>query len=366
MNGLDNRKIVEIFDTMISKRVFECFLGKARNILGSEQTYRMLLVESLIDAGIQRDRIIAEYPAKCGGLIDLAILCRDGTEVEHLFEIKGGAYNVRHALHDELNYEKLEKQDFRKLRNTGSEMTKRWFIALDLSMLGGVVESEKLKEVGSLCESHDVCFVYYDFRSETAEVTLAGELTSECAIASRSPGAFMAPEQQEVLLQNEVWLGVAKGRINQHEQNAVISLCLGLRRAGIPASSISLETQFKCAPSKSRRKEGSSRPDVCVFDPSINGLFNLYAEGKRNQSRDSLKLMKLQSLIEVKNNPTEKQALEDIEKLDNWRVLLRNEADKLGIETHLLFQFVTFNTSEGVIRACEEAAFEKNVDLRII
>jgi len=101
-------------------------------------------------------------------------------------------------------------------------------------------------------------------------------------------------------------------------------------------------------------------------DPTINGNFNLYAEGKVKQDRDAMKLSKLQSLIEVKSDPTKAEAIDDIVKLDEWRTLSHLRAEKDGITCNSFYQFVVFNAADEVIEVATKKSDELKVDVRFI
>jgi hypothetical protein len=111
-----------------------------------------------------------------------------------------------------------------------------------------------------------------------------------------------------------------------HEQNQVLRVYHALMRHSVPDYEISLETQFQFA--KGNTENGKRKPDICIFDPTINGKFNLYMGGKVAQSGDALKLSKLQRPIEVKVSPSIRDALNDIKKLADWRSQLNSKASE--------------------------------------
>jgi hypothetical protein len=365
-NAEQNMPIIKGHDFMLE--VLKSFFSRARNVTGSEETYRALLVYQLRQAGIEFEDIVAEYRA-VSGRIDLAILDRSkGGEViiSDLIEIKGGAYGNRHALHDELK-PGLESRDLRKLEETGDSNTRRWFIALDLSSIRGPVSDEARSWVTHECASRNIGFAYYDFSTLEAEVVSAsGKINMP--IEDQTPSYRMNHELTKILDSDLFWAKVRKGWDSQrlHEQNQVLRIYEALMLHSIPDYAISLETQFQFA--KGNTKNGNNRPDICVFDPTINGKFNLYAQGKSTQSRDALKLSKLQRLIEVKVSPSLSDALDDINKLAKWRSQMKSKAQSLGVEIPggACFMFVAANVDDEIVPEIMETAKDMNISVKIL
>lgn len=151
-----------------------------------------------------------------------------------------------------------------------------------------------------------------------------------------------------------------------HEQNQVLRIYEALRIHGFPYYSISLETQFKFAGGAT--KNSKKRPDICVFNPPINGIFNLYKQGNGNQSGDSLKIDKLQSLIEVKVAPDLTEATLDIEKLCKWREKIEAVAICEGIiyRDDIRYQFIASNVKADVAEVIHRLGKRLEIDVRII
>ena len=347
--------------------VLKAFFARARNIVGSEETYRAILVHQLRNVGIHCDDIVAEYPTG-SGRIDLAILSRDqpGESIAHLIEIKGGAYGNRHALHDELKAG-LEKKDLKKLKETGDVNTKRWFIALDLSSIKGPIDLEARSWAASECTRRGINFVYYDFFSLFAQIISSGRQLV-LSVEDQPTNYRMDPEAASVMDSDLFWEKSSKACQSKvlHEQNMVLRIYEALMSHRLPDYAVSLETQFQFA--KGRSKNGKNRPDICIFDPTINGKFNLYAQGRIAQSRDALKLSKLQRLIEVKVAPTIGDALDDIKKLAGWRAQMQSRANDLGVEMHdqVGFMFVAAHVDSRIQPEIIDYARDLGISTRIL
>lgn len=128
------------------------------------------------------------------------------------------------------------------------------------------------------------------------------------------------------------------GNINWHEQNQVLRIYERLVYSGFPDYSVSLETYFNFA--KGRGKEGNDRPDIAVFNPSVNGKLNLYVGSVTKMSRDAMKIQKLQALIEVKVAPSKDQALCGIRKLNCWRNRIRDVCPDLEFDFPEIARFI--------------------------
>ena len=120
------------------------------------------------------------------------------------------------------------------------------------------------------------------------------------------------------------------------EADLVSTLYQAFRDSGCAANQLALETYFGFAPGNMHQ-----RPDICVFDPEIDGHFNLYPRGDSRKSYDSLKLANLRLLIEVKGGlPLIKRRdatladvyLGDIEKMARWRSVVEQAGKKLGVD----------------------------------
>lgn len=365
-NVEQNMPCIKDYDLMLE--VLIAFFSRARNLTGSEETYRALLVYQLRQAGIEFDDIVAEYSTE-SGRIDLALLDRrKGGEaiITDLIEIKGGAYGNRHALHDEFKLG-LESKDLKKLEETGDSNTRRWFIALDLSSIKGPVNEEARSWVTNECVQRNISFAYYDFSTLEAEVVSAGA-TINLPIEDQTPNPRMNHELTRILDSDLFWSQVRNNSRSQgmHEQNQVLRIHEALMLHSIPDYAVSLETQFKFA--RGKTKNGKNRPDICVFDPAIDGNFNLYTRGKSTQSRDALKLSKLQRLIEVKVSPGISDAIDDIHKLAQWRSQMKSEAEELGVELsgEACFMFVAANVDDRIIPEIMDSAKELNISVKII
>ena len=215
------------------------FLQHARGIHGSEANYRAMLYLSLRRIGIDESSLEAEYPTASGHLIDLAVRTEDGCH--HLFEIKGGAYGTRHALHDEIRTKILER-DLKKLALTGSETTGLWMIALDLSPIGGRLEKRRIEWLAEECTKRNIALLYFDVAESHAQVFPAKGPRYGLEVPQLKSGAEPGLDIGEVIGSDAFWRSVRGVRSGGHEQNQVLRFYEALLEVNVPARSISFET----------------------------------------------------------------------------------------------------------------------------
>lgn len=337
------------------------FLQHARGIHGSEANYRAMLYRSLRKLGIDESSLEAEFPTASGHLIDLAVRSDDGCH--HLFEIKGGAYGNRHALHDEIKAKILER-DLKKLAMTGSETTGRWMIALDLSPIGGRLEKGRVDWLAEECTKRNIALLYFDFAESHAQIFPAKGERYALEIPELKSEGSPSLTIGGVIASDTFWRSVRGIRSGGHEQNQVLRLYEALLDGNVPARSISFETYFGFA--KGMGIQGNKRPDIALFDPQLGGRFNLYRAGKSRESFDAIKLMKLIALIEVKASPSLNQALADITKLALWRQMIKIARASQGITSpdECRYIFSSFNTGEDVVKAAAARAAVLGIEAR--
>jgi hypothetical protein len=144
----------------------------------------------------------------------------------------------------------------------------------------------------------------------------------------------------------------------QQEADVVATLYRGLLVQGFASRQIAAECYFAFAPKKGKPKKVSpsysqsgalpgyhaclglgsrgmhERPDLCLFEPEVDGHFNLYRKGNRLKSYDARKLAALTVMAEVKGGATLQQSRDktlvnkyraDITKLVTWRGLVGRE-----------------------------------------
>jgi len=123
----------------------------------------------------------------------------------------------------------------------------------------------------------------------------------------------------------------------QSEADVVAVIYRSLLMNGYLPLQLALETYFSFAPGKMQQ-----RPDLCVFDPEVEGHFNLYPSGDTTRSYDRLKLATLKVMVEVKGGATLQRHTDsklvktygdDIEKLSRWHNAVRDAAHELGLDT---------------------------------
>ena len=122
--------------------------------------------------------------------------------------------------------------------------------------------------------------------------------------------------------------------IDAHEANYVANIYNLLRKEGLEACQISLETYFDFARVNSAMPK---RPDITLFDSGFDGLFNLYKDGNKDTPNDIHKIKFLNTLIEIKgseslNAKNEKARFDaysaDIDKLKKWQELISQKTKK--------------------------------------
>ncbi|MCH9829789.1 MAG: hypothetical protein K0U79_18845 [Gammaproteobacteria bacterium] len=356
------REIVESGVLEIVPSDFCKFFQSSRGITGTEATYRALLYSHFLQLGIPSDDMVAEYPATTGGMLDLAIC--NGSAVEHLFEIKGGAYGNRHALKDEIKEGILEK-DLRKLEATGTASTKRWMVALDLSSIGSHLNPSRLEWLARECSKRSITLLYFDLDKEIeiAKVFHPRGQVDEIRIPPTDEQRGVGAEVLDSLGSDAFWQGIPGVRNGLHEQNSVLRAYGALLAQGLSTRSISLETYFQFA--KGKGEEGNNRPDIAVFKPEIKGMFNLYRYGKYSDPLDPIKVHYLLALIEIKVAPNRSQVEEDIQKLSRWRDSVYKSCEKNGITypDYSKYIFVGFCTSSEVASLAADRGKELGIDV---
>jgi hypothetical protein len=135
--------------------------------------------------------------------------------------------------------------------------------------------------------------------------------------------------------------------ISGSEDDYVFRLYHALRQAGCGVQQLSLETYFGFARRGVSRMQ--LRPDLCLFEASIGGHFNLYRGGRKVVSNDALKLHALRTLIEVKGSVGSAKHPEamfvlslerDLDKLANWKAMLMAASADLGVYRSISADFM--------------------------
>ncbi|MCZ6894363.1 MAG: hypothetical protein O7H40_10000 [Gammaproteobacteria bacterium] len=220
--------------------------------------------------GYEANDVVAELRT-AKGRVDISI--NNDAGARHLTEIKGGAHGGQHALHRELGSTIVER-DLKKLREFDSSSTCRWLIALDLSSIKKGVGKEKIEWTEKQCAEKEIAFVYFELENTRARVFLPGQTETSLEVVPQAPNARTDEDRIKLIDSRKFWQSVSFGKISWHEQNQVLRIYERLVDSGFSDYSVSLETYYNFA--KGRGKEGNDRPDIAVFNPSVNGKLNWY------------------------------------------------------------------------------------------
>ncbi|WP_413674437.1 hypothetical protein ACEN9H_08750 [Massilia cellulosiltytica] len=306
--------------------LFARFFADTAAVCGHEKTLHANFMHQLLMDGVPRDCIAREH-ADGDKRIDLVVhanrsgdrwLARDDAVVA--FEFKGGAYNVRNALHDTIDSEGYcaDMDKLATLRRQGAEA---WFVCVDMAELGLALSPRQQQRVAGQCARRGVHFAYYAQGADHCVIARPGTKPVDVALACgmvRNEGPVRwqdcLPELASLLNRADVTEDTVTGFIYH-----------ALQRAGVGTNRLSLETYFNCAAQGTRMHQ---RPDLCVFGDRVGGRFNLYRSGDRRRPNDGIKIGDLQAVIEVKSSANArrvsaaafaKKIAADIDKLVWWR-----------------------------------------------
>ena len=132
------------------------------------------------------------------------------------------------------------------------------------------------------------------------------------------------------------------------QADIVGALYSALVNKGCSARQLSLETYFGFAPG-SRMQQ---RPDLCIYEPTIDGRFNLYPYGNRNMSNNAVKLSNIRAFIEVKgskalasksDNALIKNYISDLEKISQWKVAMGDSARTHDVRFNCDYLFIAID-----------------------
>jgi len=246
------------------------------------------------------------------------------------------------------------------------------------------MDTELRRKAAGLCISRGIGFAYFCQGEETFLIVEPGGVLKEerlptCVSLATKAGSSRPSDLASRSSLSEVVSGAA-GRMADEilgsEDDYAFRLYHALRLTGYTADQLSLETYFGFANTGGSRMQ--DRPDLCVFDASVCGNFNLYRQGKRSASNDALKVHALRALVEVKGSVSTARngqssfvrSLEaDIQKLANWKVTLDAAASNLGIcragppdFVLAVFDPDASALSEDVVARLEEQAERVGVD----
>jgi hypothetical protein len=235
-------------------------------------------------------------------------------------EFKGGAYGTRNALHDTIGADG-RCADLDKLLPHRMQGIECWFICVDAIELGISLSPVARKRLAARCSQLGINFAYHA-QNEPTFLFCQDGVSENYALAIKSTNIATQDIQWRDCLSCLPQLMLNH---SASEDTYTGLLYHALRRTGFGADQLSIETYFNCGAHGSRM---AKRPDMCIFGKEVNGRFNLYRRGIKNQSNDEIKIRNLQAVVEVKgSSATErlsdkafaKQIWADIDKLMSWR-----------------------------------------------
>lgn len=311
------------------------FFAQCDGIVGTEANYQALLAIELEKAYPGRVRREHKLPEAGRGGLDVVVLDAAG-EAEYVFELKGGAYNTRNALQDVFDVDGV-CSDMLRLARLRVPPNKRWLVAVDAIELGRSLRYPQQKRAASAARSMNTSFAYFGHGDDAFLMAEADGKNRFPEVGHSLSDSGKQADVQEVLRGDQLQRALrgAAGSVAM-EADLVSTIYRAFRDSGCAANQLALETYFGFAPGNMHQ-----RPDICVFDPEIDGHFNLYPRGDSRKSYDSLKLANLRLLIEVKGGlPLIKRRdatlanvyLGDIEKMARWRSVVEQAGKKLGVD----------------------------------
>ncbi|PLY13785.1 MAG: hypothetical protein C0631_13300 [Sedimenticola sp.] len=323
-------------DNKAIERALNQFFTKANGIVGSEANYQVLLaveLEKEYPGKVRREHRMAETGR---GGVDVVVLSEEG-EALAAFELKGGAYNSRNALQDVFT-EDGNCQDMNKLSKLKVVPAHRWLVAVDAIELGRSLSYRKQIRAAETAGSYNVSFAYHGHGDKTFLLAPSGGRVRYPEIGTMQPEISGKSIDLSTLITRQ---GVERDLIAasqsiQLEADIVTIIYRSLLAQGYSAKQIALETYFNFAPGNMHQ-----RPDICLFAPGVDGHFNLYPEGNTSRSYDSLKLSMLKLLVEVKggrpllgkkDSTLQNIYRKDIEKLNQWKVVINGAAQRLSLD----------------------------------
>lgn len=320
----------------LSKNTLSLIFGDAFSFCGKEDVIHGIIYHRLRESGLLITQIAREQPiSKPTNRVDLVTFDKNSNgqfkSTSHIpqlaIEVKGGAYNVRNALKDEISSDGYCK-DMAKLEREVLTGIESWFICIDMPQLGRSVSPHLITLVHKQCEMRGISFAYYCQGEDNFYHAPMGEKPS--LVPVYVDGCKGSDFNVSTVLDegNQLFNMMCEGllQINGHEANTVAALYHLFRCSGYAVNQLSLETYFSFA-----KRPGSTmhdRPDMVLFDSSFDGMFNLYKNGNASQSNDAHKLEHINTVFEVKGSATMNKkgpsarlndCLSDLAKLDLWK-----------------------------------------------
>jgi len=370
------------------KSVFTSFFSELSGVVGSEKTLHALYYHHLLKGGFKPSQIAREY--RLGkSPVDIVLFDskakgnfrEESSLVRTAIEFKGGAYGNRNALYDTISVAGY-CSDLDKLRPFRADGLECWFVCVDLAELGISLNQKSREQVATQCKKYGVNFAYY-CTGEDKGMILGNDGKIEYV-------KVLPSKDQNQSAASTITLASTKQSLSHFKNNAhgivgseddyTALLYESFRQSGFSERQLSLETYFSFATSPGSRMQW--RPDITVFDPGVEGHFNLYRNGDKGHSNDEHKLKHLLALIEVKgchsfSNKSDKSItkiyLEDIDKLARWRVAIDKANNKLSVSSRHKPNYVFIGVelrktclSAEAKKAIQDVAKSKGVDFHYI
>lgn len=346
--------------------VFEQFFSMVDGVVGNEANYQAALAHCLashFDRAVHREFV--DKRTGRGG-IDVVIYSSSKQGISHAFEIKGGAYGDRNALNDTFDSSGYCK-DFDKLAKLEPSLCQCWMLAIDALELGRGLSPKAVQGAAEHARARKIGFAYYAIGEDSAEITFPDGRTKRISVIDNSNQSVSYKSIRPALIQNDLFGSLLDAPCDGYakEADVVSALYSALLNKGCSTRQISLETYFGFAPG-SRMQQ---RPDLCIYEPVINGRFNLYPHGDRNRSNDSSKLDNIRAFIEIKGSKTLASKSDnalmkiyagDLEKVAQWKVAIDEAAKKHGVRIYCDYLFIAIDHRKKSLPVDAESLLQAN------
>ena len=316
-------------DNKIIEKALGQFFYKCDGVVGAEANYQAMLASELEDVfpgRVRRERKLAQTGR---GGVDVIVLGMEENP-DYVFELKGGAYNSRNALQDVFSPAGV-CQDMQKLSKLSIAPDRRWLVAVDAVELGRSLSYRQQCNAVEAAAMSGVGFAYFGHGDESFLLAQPGNKVRYPSVCSHRRQAGRSVDLDALLNRGVLERALRSASPSVVLEADVVSVIYrSLSETGYSTSQIALETYFGFAPGAMQQ-----RPDICLFEPPIDGHFNLYPRGNVAESYDTLKLASLRLMVEVKGgvpllrrkDSTLSQIYRaDIEKLGRWRSIVRKAA----------------------------------------
>lgn len=133
---------------------------------GHEKTYQANFCHQLLQDGVTVQSVHREHRVGAGP-VDVVLFarhsadgCVQGDRPAIAFEFKGGAYNTRNALHDEIDADG-HCSDIDKLACCHKLGIESWFVCIDVAELGIALSFKARERVALRCAAQGINFAYF-------------------------------------------------------------------------------------------------------------------------------------------------------------------------------------------------------------